>query len=90
MRARFLPENPGAVCFIGGIVVRAGESCDATAAEVERIAGLVVDDSADAAADFIAAVSEPTPFNPETPPAEASATAESVKRGPGRPRKVSL
>lgn len=89
MRARFLPDHPGAVCYVGGVVVRAGESCDATAAEVERIDGLVADGDA-AAADFIAAVSEPTPFNPETPPAEASATAEPVKRSPGRPRKVSL
>ena len=42
----------------------------------------------DPVADFMAAISVPTPFNPETPPAAASSDKpEPVKRKPGRPRK---
>lgn len=79
MLARFLPEHPGAVCYVGGAVVRAGETCDATAAEVARIAGLVpVDEAEAAAAGFIAAISAATPHNPETLDAPAPAP---VKRG---------
>lgn len=79
MRCRFLPEHPGAVCYVGRTLVRAGETCDATAEEVARIAGLVpCDDAAAAAADFIAAISVATPHNPETLDAPAPAP---VKRG---------
>ena len=42
-----------------------------------------------AAAAFIAAISEPTPHNPETPPPAVSTNVvEPVKRGRGRPPKV--
>ncbi len=79
MRCRFLPEHPGAVCYVGRTLVHAGETCDATAEEVARIAGLVpCDDAAAAAADFIGAISAPTPHNPETLDAPAPAP---VKRG---------
>ncbi len=42
-----------------------------------------------AAAAFIAAISEPTPHNPETPPPAVSTdVVEPVKRGRGRPPRV--
>lgn len=41
----------------------------------------------EAAADFIEAVSIPTPHNPETPPAAVADSSAPVKRGRGRPRK---
>ena len=105
MRAAYRPENPAsepASCPPGGaqVPMRAGNVYDVpdewAAYIISAFPGadgapclVPVDDGAEAAADFIAAVSEPTPLNPETPHAEASATAEPVKRGPGRPRKVS-
>ena len=42
----------------------------------------------EAAADFIEAISTPTPLNPETPPAAVAADAAPVKRKSGRPRKT--
>jgi hypothetical protein len=79
MRCRFLPEHSGAVCYVGRVPVRAGETCDATAEEVARIAGLVPCDEAEAAAaDFLAAIRVATPHNPETLDAPAPAP---VKRG---------
>jgi hypothetical protein len=41
----------------------------------------------DAAADFIAAISTPTPHNPETPNAAVADSSAPVKRKPGRPKK---
>lgn len=80
MLATFLPEHPGAVCYVAGAVVHAGETCDATAAEVARIVGLVPCDNAEAAvADFIAAISVATPHNPELPAIPATVTPP--KRG---------
>ena len=98
---RFVPEHPGAVAFLDGAVVRSGDVVDAPAEWVARIGAAYVGVGAgpclipvsspgvEAAADFIAAVSTPTPLNPETPPAAVSAEpkAEPVKRKPGRPRK---
>lgn len=101
---RFSPEHPGAIAVLDGAVVRSGDVVEAPAEWVARIGAAYVgvgggpclipvsSPGVEAAADFIAAVSTPTPLNPETPPAtvsvEASAKPEPVKRKPGRPRKT--
>jgi len=97
---RFVPEHPGAVAFLDGSVVRLGDVVDAPAEWVARISAAYVgtgggpclipveSPAVDPVADFMAAISVPTPFNPETPPAAASSDKpEPVKRKPGRPRK---
>lgn len=97
---RFIPEHPGAVAFFNGAVVRLGDVVDAPAEWVARISAAYVgvgggpclvpveSPAVDPVADFMAAISVPTPFNPETPPAAASSDKpEPVKRKPGRPRK---
>ena len=97
---RFVPEHPGAVAFFNGAVVRLGDVVDAPAEWVARINAAYVgtgggpclvpveSPAVDPVADFMAAISVPTPFNPETPPAAASSDKpEPVKRKPGRPRK---
>lgn len=97
---RFVPEHPSAVAFFNGAVVRLGDVVDAPAEWVARISAAYVgvgggpclvpveSPGVAAAAEFIAAVSTPTPLNPETPPAAASGIKpEPVKRKPGRPRK---
>lgn len=96
---RFAPEHPGAVAFLNGAVVRLGDVVDAPVEWVARINAayvgtgggpclIPVDSPAvDPVADFMAAISTPTPFNPETPPAAVAAEAAPVKRKPGRPRK---
>ena len=97
---RFVPEHPGAVAFFNGAVVRLGDVVDAPAEWVARISAAYVgvgggpclipveSPAVDPVADFMAAISVPTPFNPETPPAAASSDKpEPVKRKPGRPRK---
>ena len=97
---RFTPEHPGAVAVLDGAVVRSGDVVEAPAEWVARIGAAYVGVGGgpclipasslgvEAAADFIAAVSAPTPFNPETPPAAVAAEAAPVKRKPGRPRKT--
>lgn len=97
---RFAPEHPGAVAFLDGAVVRLGDVVDASAEWVARISAAYVgagggpclvpveSPAVDPVADFMAAISTPTPFNPETPPAAVAAEAAPVKRKPGRPRKT--
>ena len=98
---RFAPEHPGAVAFLAGAVVRLGDVVDAPAEWVARINAAYVgtgggpclvpveSPAVDPVADFMAAISVPTPFNPETPPAAVSSDKpEPVKRKPGRPRKT--
>ena len=97
---RFVPEHPGAIAVLDGAVVRSGDVVEAPAEWVARIGAAYVgvgggpclipvsSSGVEAAADFIAAVSAPTPFNPETPPAAVAAEAAPVKRKPGRPRKT--
>lgn len=97
---RFSPEHPGAIAVLDGAVVRFGDVVEAPAEWVARIGAAYVgvgggpclipvsSPGVEAAADFIAAVSAPTPFNPETPPAAVAAEAAPVKRKPGRPRKT--
>lgn len=97
---RFAPEHPGAIAVLDGAVIRSGDVVEAPVEWVARIGAAYVgvgggpclipvsSPGVEAAADFIAAVSAPTPFNPETPPAAASSDKpEPVKRKPGRPRK---
>lgn len=93
---RFAPEYPGAVAFFNGVVVRLGDVVDAPAEWVARINAAYVgagggpclvpveSPAVDPVADFMAAISTPTPFNPETPPAAVAAEAAPVKRKPGR------
>ena len=83
MRARFQPEHPGAVAWVNGRMVRAGAVVDVDEATLARVSGLVaVDEGAEAAADFIAAISVPTPHNPEASPvADPAPLATPAKRG---------
>lgn len=93
---RFVPEHPGAVAFFNGAVVRLGDVVDAPDEWVARINAAYVgagggpclvpveSPAVDPVADFMAAISTPTPFNPETPPAAVAAEAAPVKRKPGR------
>ncbi len=93
---RFAPEYPCAVAFFNGAVVRLGDVVDAPAEWVARINAAYVgagggpclvpveSPAVDQVADFMAAISTPTPFNPETPPAAVAAEAAPVKRKPGR------
>lgn len=97
---RFVPEHPGAVAFLDGSVVRSGDVVEAPAGWVARIGAAYVgvgggpclipveSPAVDPVADFMAAISAPTPFNPETPPAAVAAEAAPVKRKAGRPRKT--
>lgn len=79
------------------VAMVAGESYDLDPAWAERLLSIVggvngapclipLDPPGhEAAREFIAAISTPTTFNPETPPAAASdVTPEPVKRKPGR------
>lgn len=80
MRAVFRPSHPGAVCFVDGVAIHAGDVVDVPGAVVARIGDLIPEDEGTAAAaDFIAAISAPTPLNPETP--ASSATVTPPKRG---------
>lgn len=47
MLAQFRPEHPGAVCYVAGRVMCAGDVRDVTAADIARIAGLVAVESAE-------------------------------------------
>jgi hypothetical protein len=94
MRVRFRPLHPGAVAaHRGGGVFRAGDVVELSAADIDRINGgtpgidgapaLVPVTGVEAAADFIAAISTPTPVNPETD-AAVPAPAGPVKRTRGK------
>lgn len=84
---RFNPDHPGAVAyaFPGGPLLRAGDVADLTDEQVNRLRSICgdclipVNPGAGAAADFIAAISAPTPHNPETPVNPADVTP--IKRG---------
>lgn len=80
MRAVFRPSQLGAVCFVDGVAIHAGDVVDVPVAVIERIDGLVPESEAAAAvADFMDAISAPTPHNPETPASPADVTPP--KRG---------
>lgn len=99
MRLRFVPAHPGAVAFIGAVCVRSGDVVDVSDEWAARIGAAysgeqggpclipVGRSAVEAVADFIEAVSTPTPHNPETPPAAAADESAPVRRGRGRPRK---
>lgn len=82
MLARFAPEHPGAVAVVNGRTIRAGALVEVDEATMRRIVGLVPATGAEAAAEFIAAVSVPTERNPETPVTEAPAPAPKRGRKP--------
>lgn len=96
MMYTFTPSRPGAVAYAyqGGPLLRLGDVVEMTAEQVARLVSIVegvnggpclIPAQGSAAAEFIAAVSAPTEFNPEDEPSEP--TAEPVKRGRGRPKK---
>lgn len=99
MRLRFAPLHPGAVAFIGSACVRSGDVVDVSDEWAARISAAyqgerggpclipVGRSAVEAAADFIEAISAPTPHNPETPPAAVADSSAPVKRGRGRPKK---
>lgn len=80
MRAVYRPSHPGAVCFVDGVAIHAGDVVDAPGAAIARIGDLIPEDEgAASSADFIAAISAPTPHNPELPASPATVTP--LKRG---------
>lgn len=80
MRAVYRPSHPGAVCFVDGVAIHAGDVVDVPGSVIARIGDLIPEDAgAVAAADFISAISAPTPHNPETPASPADVTPP--KRG---------
>ena len=99
MRYRFTPEHPGAIAYASAsVMVRSGDTVELTDAQAARLRDCVagvngapclipVDSAALAVSEFMAAICEPTPLNPETPPPAVSVqVTEPVKRGRGRPR----
>ena len=80
MRAVYRPSHPGAVCFVDGVAIHAGDVVDVPGAVIARISDLIPEDEGTAAAaDFIAAISVATPHNPELPAIPATVTPP--KRG---------